>query len=96
MLLEESKRPGGLEEFDKKDFSCKYRALEWAIESTLLETKILCSHAELILNRANNAAAMVSFAASTPTHVLTGICIVTRFDNYTKQPTHSRHHTKHE
>lgn len=58
-LREESRRPGGREEFDKKDFSCKYRALEWAIESTLSETKILCSHAELILNRAKNAIALV-------------------------------------
>lgn len=58
-LREESRRPGGREEFDNKDFSCKYRALEWAIESTLSETKMLCSHAELVLKRAKNAAALV-------------------------------------
>jgi hypothetical protein len=59
MLREESKRPGGREKSDK-DFSCKYRALGWAIESILSETKLLCSHAKLILNLIDNAIAMVS------------------------------------
>ncbi|KUJ08600.1 uncharacterized protein LY89DRAFT_691025 [Mollisia scopiformis] len=59
MLLGESRRPGGREEFDKTDFSCRYRMLEWAIDSTLSKTKLLCSHAELVLSRANNVVAMM-------------------------------------
>ncbi|KAE8449686.1 hypothetical protein EG329_007461 [Mollisiaceae sp. DMI_Dod_QoI] len=57
MLLKESKRR---EVFDKEDFCWRYRALEWAIDSSQSETKLLCDHGELVLSRANNVASMVS------------------------------------
>lgn len=89
MLREESRRPGGREEFDKKDFSCKYRALEWALESTLSEAKILCSHAELILSRAENIAVMVSFVTLLYLgRLLMQRYVDTRFNNHQKQPIH--------
>lgn len=57
MLSRESKRA---EDLDSPDSYQRYRTLEWAIDSTMSETKLLRDHAELVLSRAKNVAAMVS------------------------------------
>lgn len=57
MLSRESKRA---EDLDSPDSYSRYRTLEWALDSTMSETKLLRDHAELVLSRAKNVAAMVS------------------------------------
>lgn len=57
MLSKESKRA---EDLDSPDSYSRYQTLEWALDSTLSETRLLRDHAELVLNRAKGVQAMVN------------------------------------
>ncbi|KAF8864440.1 hypothetical protein BDZ45DRAFT_38140 [Acephala macrosclerotiorum] len=55
-LSRETKRA---EDIDSPDSYSRYRTLEWAIDSTMSETKLLRDHVDLVLNRAKGIQAMM-------------------------------------